>query len=108
MDEQEHQGLSLTEESVMPQPPTDEERLAKQQAASEKAVAQIAYLYYQVFIDGDGKKVLEDLHAAYQERSSVDPDNPDPYLTAFREGERAVVLKIIALMKMGVAGGHPQ
>ncbi len=107
MDEQEHQGLSLTEESVIPTPPTDDERLAEQQAASERAAAQMHYLYYQVFIDGDGAKVLEDLHAEFCERGSVDPDNPDPYMTAFREGERAVVLKIIAMMKMGAANPNP-
>ncbi len=108
MDEREHEGLSLTEETVVATPPTDEERLANQKAASDKATAQTAYLYYQVFIDGDGKKVLEDMHAAYMERPSVDPNNPDPYLTAFREGERSVVLTIILLMKMGAAAGHPQ
>ena len=108
MEEKEHQGLTLTEESVIVPPPTDEERLAKEQEASERIAAQTAFLYYQVFSDGDGAAILEDLHQAYMERGSVDQDNPDPYLTAFREGERGVVLKIISLMKMGAAGGHPQ
>lgn len=107
MDEREHEGLSLTEESVIATPPTDEERLAEQQAVSEKAIAQTAYLYYQVFSGGDGAAILQDLHEAYMERGSVDLDNPDPCLTAFREGERGVVLKIIALMKMGATNPNP-
>ncbi len=58
-------------------------------------------LYWHCFSEGAGAGVLEDLHKSYMDRSSFDEDNPDPYLTAFREGERAVVLKIMALMRLG-------
>lgn len=67
----------------------------------EQSLEKIAILYWQCFSGGAGAGVLEDLHRSYMERLSVNEDNPDPYMTAFREGERSVVLKIMALMKKG-------
>lgn len=67
----------------------------------DKILHKTAVLYYQCFTEGAGAGVLEDLHTSYMERSSIDEDNPDPYMTAMREGERAVVLKIMAMMKLG-------
>jgi hypothetical protein len=103
MDEREHAGVLVGEETVILPPPSEEEQKERDRKASDKAILKAAHLYYLVFSEGDGAAVLEDLHASYMERGSVDPSKPDPFMTAFREGERAVVLKIIAMMKMGIS-----
>ena len=67
----------------------------------DRELRKVGQLYYQCFSEGAGAGVLEDLTRSYMERSSVDEDNPDPVMIAFREGERSVVLKIMALMRTG-------
>jgi hypothetical protein len=53
--------------------------------------------YRATFCDSDeGARVLQDLLNAYYSRSSFDPD---PYKTAFHEGERSVIIRLINLMK---------
>ncbi len=108
MDEREHEGLSSDEASYTQPELTDEEIHEENREAHQRAASRITYLYYQLFSLGDGAEVLEDMCQAYMERSSVDVDNPDPYLTAFCEGQRSVVLQIINFMKMGAAGVSPQ
>lgn len=48
--------------------------------------------YKQCFDTDAGKKVLEDLKTAYGDRLSF---QPDPYGTAFKEGQRSVYLRIL-------------
>lgn len=72
----------------------------------DRELREVGVLYYQCFSEGAGAGVLEDLHRSYMDRVSVNEDNPDPYMTAFREGERSVVLKIMALMKLGSETPH--
>jgi hypothetical protein len=62
----------------------------------------MAKAYYNTFSAGDGSVVLEDLHRSYMDRCSLDEYNPDPQATAFREGQRSVVLLIKALMAQGM------
>ena len=53
--------------------------------------------YKRTFTSKSGKNVLHDLMDAHQMlRPSFDPD---PYRTAFREGERSVLLRILTIMK---------
>lgn len=58
--------------------------------------------YYNTFSSGDGAVVLADMYRSYMDRCSVDEYNPDPNLTAFREGQRSVVILIKALMAEGM------
>ena len=67
----------------------------------DKGLIKTGKLYFHCFSEGAGASVLEDLHRSYMDRSSFDEANPDPFLTVFAEGERAVVLKIMALMRLG-------
>jgi len=69
------------------------------------------HVYYKdTFATPCGKKVIKDLEAScYIHRSTItDQSSVDPYLLGFREGQRAVVLKINnyrddeCLKKMGV------
>ena len=53
--------------------------------------------YYNAFSSGDGAVVLGDLY-----RCSHDEYDPDPQQTAFREGQRSVVIMIKALMAEGM------
>jgi hypothetical protein len=53
----------------------------------------MAKAYYNTFSAGDGSVVLEDLHRSYMDRCKA---------TAFREGQRSVVLLIKALMAQGM------
>jgi len=80
---------------------SDEERLEKMREENDEAILKKARLYYLVFTSPDGKAVLDDMVVAYQNRVSLDETNPDPYLTAFCEGQRSVVLQIQALSKVG-------
>ena len=52
--------------------------------------------YHATFSAGRGRNVLNDLRAQYQRRSSFVPG--DPQATAFREGQRDVVLAIEAML----------
>lgn len=81
---------------------TEEELRERLQRENEKEIAKKAYLYYLLFSSPDGMAVLEDMEQAYMYRSSLDEMNPDPYLTAYCEGQRNVVLQIRALMKIGM------
>ena len=69
------------------------------------------HVYYKdTFSTPCGKKTLSDMEAScYTHRSTItDQSSVDPYLVAFREGQRSVVLKIKNYMddeqlkKMGV------
>ena len=62
----------------------------------------MAKAYYNTFSGGDGGVVLEDMHRSYMDRCSLDEYAPDPNMTAFREGQRSVVLVIKALMAQGM------
>jgi hypothetical protein len=55
--------------------------------------------YKAVFGSEEGKKVLYDLMKAHHVMSPVMVKG-DPYDTAFMEGERNVVLRIISLLKL--------
>ena len=52
--------------------------------------------YQSTFDTKEGKRVLDDLKSAYYHRGSY---QKDPYETAFREGQRSVIIRIINLMK---------
>jgi hypothetical protein len=68
----------------------------------EKLRDKMAKAYYNTFSGGEGALVLEDMHRSYMDRGSLDEFNPDPHLTAYREGQRSVVLVIKALMAEGM------
>ena len=53
--------------------------------------------FYQITFDSnEGQQVLADLTSAYYHRSSF---TKDPYDTAFKEGQRSVIIRIINLLK---------
>lgn len=52
--------------------------------------------YRQCFTSPAGEKVLEDLDVSYGNRTSF---SSDPYATAYKEGQRSVLLRINAMMK---------
>tara|TARA_R110002050_G_scaffold22588_2_gene61464 strand:+ start:4537 stop:4743 length:207 start_codon:yes stop_codon:yes gene_type:complete len=56
---------------------------------------QIAEDYLGTFTTDEGKRVYEDLKRAYYYRSSFDTD---PYKTAYQEGQRSVIIRLINLM----------
>lgn len=58
--------------------------------------------YYNTFSQGEGAIVLGDLYASFMDRCSHDETDPDPHQTAFREGQRSVVILIKALMAEGM------
>ena len=58
--------------------------------------------YYNTFSSGDGAVVLEDLNRSFMDRCSHDETEPDSHQTAFREGQRSVVIVIKALMAEGM------
>lgn len=53
--------------------------------------------YQHTFALGRGVNVLRDLRAQYMQRSSFVPG--DPHATAFREGQRDVVLAIESMLR---------
>lgn len=53
--------------------------------------------YQSAFDTKEGKRVLDDLKSAYYHRSSH--TKGDPHETAFREGQRSVIIRIINLIK---------
>jgi hypothetical protein len=65
--------------------------------SEEDAVYDRIMDYSRTFSDGHGRNVLTDLCAQYEQRSSFVPG--DPYATAFREGQRDVVLAIKAVLR---------
>jgi hypothetical protein len=62
----------------------------------------MAKAYYHTFSSGEGSLVLEDLHASFMDRCSHNEDDPNPHQTAFRDGQRSVLLLIKALMAQGM------
>ena len=54
-------------------------------------------LYKQVFTSDQGEQLLEDLGVRFCENSST--FSPDPYETAYREGQRTVVLFIKSMLR---------
>ena len=62
----------------------------------EDAVYERIMDYHSTFTGGRGGNVLDDLRAQYMRRSSFVPG--DPHATAFREGQRDVVLAIEAML----------
>ena len=52
--------------------------------------------YLTTFTTPEGERVLADLTSAYYHRSSF---SKDPYETAFKEGQRAVIVRILNLLK---------
>ena len=64
----------------------------------DKQLKQLEGDYKTTFNTKEGEKVLADLESAYYHRSSF---SKDPYETAFNEGSRAVVVRILNLIKGG-------
>jgi hypothetical protein len=64
--------------------------------------SQTTRAYYNTFSSGDGAVVLGDLYRSFMDRCSHDEYDPDPQQTAFREGQRSVVIMIKALMAEGM------
>lgn len=63
-------------------------------------VLQRIYDYGTVFTSEAGKRVLDDLRVSFSRRTSHTPN--DPYTTAFREGQRDVVLRIERLIEQAL------
>jgi len=61
-----------------------------------KEHAELVENYKQCFTSPAGEKVLEDLEAAYGNRISF---SSDPYATAYKEGQRSLFLRILAMIK---------
>lgn len=74
--------------------------MAKKQAIFGRKYATVVN-YKAFFSDPIGKKVLLDLVFNHYLRISFDPQNPDLAITAFREGERNVVTRILSIVNMG-------
>ncbi len=62
----------------------------------QEDIKELKKLYMATFNTKEGEVVLEDLTQAYYHRSSF---TKDPYETAFKEGQRAVVVRILNLLK---------
>ena len=54
-------------------------------------------------VSPSGKKILEDMKKAHHFYNST--FSPDPYTTAFKEGERNVVLRILTILQNHQEGG---
>jgi len=63
---------------------------------ADKQLKQLEGDYRTTFSTKDGERVLADLESAYYHRSSF---SKDPYETAFNEGSRAVVVRILNLIR---------
>tara|TARA_R110000822_G_scaffold79406_4_gene189883 strand:+ start:3759 stop:3974 length:216 start_codon:yes stop_codon:yes gene_type:complete len=61
-----------------------------------KDIQQLGEDYRATFSTPEGLRVFEDLKAAYYHRTSF---ASDPHQTAFHEGERSVIIRLINLMK---------
>ncbi len=72
------------------------EMLALKKAHEKKSI-DILVAYRQTFLSEAGQKVLADLDKRYNMRSSF---NENPHLTSFHEGERNVLLQILAALKI--------
>ena len=68
--------------------------------AAERAEKETARAYLMFEEDVRGRLILEDLKRGYHFYSSTfNPNQPDDRLTAFREGQRSVVLDILAALE---------
>jgi len=56
----------------------------------------IKKIYLSTFASMEGETVLADLQSAYYHRSSF---SKDPYETAYREGQRSVIIRILNLLE---------
>ena len=63
---------------------------------SDEELKQQKIDYLVTFSSKEGERVLADLTSAYYHRSSF---SKDPYETAFKEGQRAVIVRILNLLK---------
>ena len=63
---------------------------------ADKQLKQLEGDYETTFSTKEGERVLADLESAYYHRSSF---TKDPYETAFNEGSRAVVVRILNLIR---------
>lgn len=72
------------------------QRLQMNNKTSEQELKQQKIDYLVTFSSKEGERVLADLTSAYYHRSSF---SKDPYETAFKEGQRAVIVRIINLLK---------
>ena len=63
---------------------------------ADKQLKQLQSDYETAFNTKEGERVLADLESAYYHRSSF---SKDPYETAFNEGSRAVVVRILNLIR---------
>jgi hypothetical protein len=63
---------------------------------SDEELKQQKIDYLVTFNSKEGERVLADLTSAYYHRSSF---SKDPYETAFKEGQRAVIVRILNLLK---------
>ena len=62
----------------------------------DKQLKQLQGDYETTFNTKEGERVLADLESAYYHRSSF---TKDPYETAFNEGSRAVIVRILNLIR---------
>ena len=62
----------------------------------DKQLKQLEGDYKTTFSTKEGERVLADLESAYYHRSSF---SKDPYETAFNEGSRAVIVRILNLIR---------
>jgi len=63
---------------------------------ADKQLKQLEGDYETTFSTKEGERVLADLESAYYHRSSF---TKDPYETAFNKGSRAVVVRILNLIR---------
>tara|TARA_R110002072_G_scaffold95277_1_gene210142 strand:+ start:135 stop:347 length:213 start_codon:yes stop_codon:yes gene_type:complete len=63
---------------------------------ADKQLKQLEGDYQTTFNTKEGERVLADLESAYYHRSSF---TKDPYETAFNEGSRAVIVRILNLIR---------
>ena len=63
---------------------------------ADKQLKQLEGDYETTFSTKEGERVLADLESAYYHRSSF---TKDPYETAFNEGSRAVIVRILNLIR---------
>ena len=63
---------------------------------ADKQLKQLEGDYKTTFSTKEGERVLADLESAYYHRSSF---SKDPYETAFNEGSRAVIVRILNLIR---------
>ena len=61
----------------------------------DEELKDIKKIYLSTFASMEGETVLADLQSAYYRRSSF---SKDPYETAYREGQRSVIIRILNLL----------